>query len=88
MLVTDPATLLPRRMVWTRSVRLGGAEREATSVEQVDRREYDFRYPEPAPAAAPKQQNRMTRASRRLMRLSSSGESVAARARLRMLGAA
>ncbi len=54
VLVTDPATLLPRRMVWTRSVRLGGADADAPGVEQVDRREYDYRYPAPAPASAPK----------------------------------
>jgi hypothetical protein len=54
VLVTDPATLLPRRMVWTRSVRLGGADRDAPGLEQVDRREYDYRYPEPAPATATK----------------------------------
>lgn len=54
VLVTEPATLLPRRIVWTRSVRLGGADPDASGVEQVDRREYDYRYPAPAPASAPK----------------------------------
>lgn len=64
VLVTDPATLLPRRVVWTRSVRLGGADREAPAVEQVDRREYDYRYPAPAPAAE-KRRAKIRRAARR-----------------------
>ncbi len=53
VLVTEPATLLPRRMVWTRWVRLGAGDPDAPAVEQVERREYDYRYPRPA-APAPK----------------------------------
>ena len=46
VLVTDPDTLLPRRMVWTKAVRLGlGATgRGAERAELVDRSEWDYRY--------------------------------------------
>jgi hypothetical protein len=50
VLVTDPATLLPRRLVWTKAVRLGGGERGPPAAELVDRTEYDYRY---LPAAPP-----------------------------------
>ena len=49
VLVTDPATLLPRRMVWTKAVRLGGGESEAPEAEHVDRSEWDWRWVPPAP---------------------------------------
>lgn len=49
VLVTDPATLLPRRMVWTKAVRLGAAERGPARAEQVDRSEWDYRYVAPEP---------------------------------------
>ncbi|HEX9400640.1 MAG TPA: hypothetical protein VF912_11070 [Anaeromyxobacter sp.] len=51
LLVTDPATLLPRRIVWTKAVRLGGGDRGPPRAEQVDRSEWDYRWlaPEPAP---------------------------------------
>ncbi len=56
LLVTDPETLLPRRLVWTKAVRLGGAERGPPAAELVDRSEYDYRYlpPEPPPRPAPR----------------------------------
>ncbi|WP_242392592.1 hypothetical protein [Anaeromyxobacter oryzisoli] len=43
-LVTDPATLLPHRLVWTKSLRAGGGERGAPALELVERSEYDYRY--------------------------------------------
>jgi hypothetical protein len=49
LLVTDPETLLPRRLVWTKAVRLGGAERGPPAAELVDRSEYDYRYLPPEP---------------------------------------
>jgi len=50
VLVTDPGTLLPRRMAWSRTVRLGGGEGERPAAEQVDRSEWDWRWaPPPAP---------------------------------------
>jgi hypothetical protein len=54
LLVTDPATLLPRRVVWTKAVRLGQGERGAAKAELVDRSEYDYRYLPPAPPARPR----------------------------------
>lgn len=44
VLVTEPATLLPHRLVWTRRVRATADGNDAHAVEQVDRREYDYRY--------------------------------------------
>jgi hypothetical protein len=44
VLVTDPATLLPRRLVWTKAVRLGAREKGPPDAEQVDRAEYDWRW--------------------------------------------
>ena len=61
VLVTEPATLLPRRMVWTRSVRLGAGDPDEPAVEQVERREYDYRYPRPAPAPKRKPVRRAAR---------------------------
>ncbi len=54
VLVTDPATLLPRRLVWTKAVRLGLHENGPADAEQVDRAEYDYRWlpPEPPPRRA------------------------------------
>lgn len=53
LLVTDPATLLPHRLVWTKSLRAGGGERGAPALELVDRSEYDYRYDAPAKPAPP-----------------------------------
>ena len=52
VLVTDPATLLPRRLVWTKAVRLG-PEDCPPRAELVDRTEYDWRWlpPETKPKA-------------------------------------
>jgi hypothetical protein len=61
VLVTDPATLVPRRVVWTRSVRLGAGDHDVPAVEQVERREYDYRYPERAPAPKRKPGRRAAR---------------------------
>jgi hypothetical protein len=44
VLVTDPATLLPRRVVWTKAVRIGGGESGPARAEQSDRSEYDYRW--------------------------------------------
>jgi hypothetical protein len=44
VLVTDPATLLPRRLVWTKAVRLGAREKGPPDAEHVDRAEYDWRW--------------------------------------------
>jgi hypothetical protein len=51
VLVTDPATLLPRRVVWTKGVRLGGDGRAHPLAEEIDRSEWDYRW---IPPAAPK----------------------------------
>ncbi len=51
VLVTDPATLLPRRLVWTKAVRLGGGESGPAGAEQTDRSEYDYRWLPPEPPA-------------------------------------
>ncbi len=61
VLVTDPATLLPRRMVWTRAVRLDAEDPDAPGVEQLERREYDYRYPARAPAPKRKPARRAAR---------------------------
>ncbi|HEY6099911.1 MAG TPA: hypothetical protein VIW03_10805, partial [Anaeromyxobacter sp.] len=53
VLVTDPETLLPRRVVWTRAVRLGAAENGPARAERVDRSEWDYRYLAPKPARSP-----------------------------------
>ncbi len=47
VLVTDPSTLVPRRLVWTKTARIGAGEDER---EEVDRAEYEWR-PAPAPDA-------------------------------------
>lgn len=47
VLVTDPATLLPRRVAWTKVVRLG--PEAAPEAELVDRSEWDYRWLPPAP---------------------------------------
>ena len=49
LLVTEPATLLPRRVVWTRAVRAAprAADDAAPVVELVDRTETEYRYPPP-----------------------------------------
>lgn len=48
LLVTEPTTLLPRRLVWTQAIRAAPAE-GGPGAEQVDRSEYDYRYDAPAP---------------------------------------
>jgi hypothetical protein len=47
LLVTEPATLRPYRLVWTRSLRAGPGDSELPALEQVERQEYDYRYPAP-----------------------------------------
>lgn len=49
VLVTDPATLLPRRVVWTKAVRLGGDGHAPPAAEELDRSEWDYRWLPPAP---------------------------------------
>lgn len=49
VLVTDPATLLPRRVVWTQAVRLGADVGGAPEAEEIDRSEWDYRWLPPAP---------------------------------------
>lgn len=55
LLVTEPATLVPHRLVWTKAIRMTaqGEGEEASTIEQLDRREYEYRYAaeeKPAPA--------------------------------------
>jgi hypothetical protein len=52
VLVTDPETLLPRRLVWTKALRLGSAEGGAPAAEAIDRSAWDWRW---LPAAPPRQ---------------------------------
>ena len=54
VLVTEPGTLLPRRMMWTKAVRLWGGESEAPEAEHVDRSEWDWRWVPAAPPPRPK----------------------------------
>jgi hypothetical protein len=54
VLVTEPGTLLPRRMVWSKAVRLGGGEGGPPAAEQVDRSEWDWRWTPPAAPPKPK----------------------------------
>jgi hypothetical protein len=49
VLVTEPATLLPRRVVWTKAVRLRARDDGPADAEQVDRAEYDYRWLAPEP---------------------------------------
>lgn len=51
VLVTEPETLLPRRVVWTKAVRLGAPEKGPPRAERLERSEWDYRYlaPEPPP---------------------------------------
>jgi hypothetical protein len=49
VLVTDPATLAPRRMVWTKAVRLGAREKGPAEAEELDRAEWDWRWLPPEP---------------------------------------
>jgi hypothetical protein len=49
VLVTDPATLLPRRVVWTKSVRVGSDGHAPPRAEEIDRSEWDYRWIPPAP---------------------------------------
>jgi hypothetical protein len=54
VLVTDPATLLPRRVVWTKAVTLGGADHGPPLAEEIDRSEWDYRWlPPPKPPRQP-----------------------------------
>jgi hypothetical protein len=54
VLVTDPATLQPRRLVWTRAARLAAKDDGPPQAEVVDRAEYDWRWlpPKARPAAS------------------------------------
>lgn len=52
VLVTDPATLLPRKLVWTRAVRLRAAGEARAAAEHVDRAEYEYRWQAPARPSA------------------------------------
>jgi hypothetical protein len=57
-LVTDPATLVPYRLVWTKAVRVTAQDEggQAKTLEQLDRREYEYRYAvakKPAPTKKP-----------------------------------
>jgi hypothetical protein len=54
VLVTEPATLLPRRMVWSKAVRLGGGDGGPPAAEQVDRSEWDWRWAPPPPPRSKK----------------------------------
>ncbi len=58
VLVTDPATLLPRRVVWTKAVRLGAGDSGPFLAEQVDRSEYDYRWLPPEPVGRAKTRRR------------------------------
>lgn len=49
VLVTEPGTLTPRRVVWTKAVRLGPADGTPPRAELVDRSEWDYRYLPPPP---------------------------------------
>jgi hypothetical protein len=54
-LVTEPATLVPHRLVWTKAVRVTtqGEGGKPAALDQVDRREYEYHYAaakKPAPA--------------------------------------
>jgi hypothetical protein len=68
-LVTDPATLVPYRLVWTKAVRVTAQDEggKAKTLEQLDRREYEYRYAaakEPAatkPAKKPVAKRRATK---------------------------
>jgi hypothetical protein len=53
VLVTDPETLLPHRVVWTESLRAAGLE-AGPPLEIVERSEYDWRYGPAEPAAGTK----------------------------------
>jgi hypothetical protein len=53
VLVTDPQTLLPHRVVWTDSLRAAGLE-AGPPLEVVERSEYDWRYGPAEPAAGTK----------------------------------
>lgn len=44
VLVTEPGTLLPRRVAWTKAIRLGAPEKGPARAEIVDRSEWDYRY--------------------------------------------
>jgi hypothetical protein len=44
VLVTDPETLLPWRVAWTKAVRLGAAEKGPPVAERLERSEWEYRY--------------------------------------------
>lgn len=44
VLVTDPETLLPRHVAWTKAVRLGAAEKGPPAAERLERSEWEYRY--------------------------------------------
>jgi hypothetical protein len=50
VLVTDPETLLPRRLAWTKAVRLGAAEKGPARAERLEQSEWEYRWLAPEPA--------------------------------------
>lgn len=52
VLVTDPETLLPRRVAWTKAVRLGAAEKGPPRAERLEVSEWEWRWAEQAPRQA------------------------------------
>jgi hypothetical protein len=58
VLVTDPETLLPRRLVWTKALRLGSAEGGPPAAERIDRSAYDYRWLPPEPPRPPPRRRR------------------------------
>jgi hypothetical protein len=49
VLVTEPETLLPRRVTWTKAVRLGAPEKGPARAERLERSEWEYRYVAPEP---------------------------------------
>jgi hypothetical protein len=49
VLVTEPETLLPRRVAWTKAVRLGAPEKGPPRAERLERSEWEYRYAAPEP---------------------------------------
>jgi hypothetical protein len=47
VLVTDPETLLPRRVAWTKAVRLGAAEKGPARAERLEQSEWEYRWAAP-----------------------------------------
>jgi hypothetical protein len=61
LLVTEPDTLLPHRVVWTRAVRAAPRGDDAPpAVEQVDRTETEYRYAPARPVRPAQKSARLT----------------------------